>query len=196
MSATTYWGRFSRLLTDINATDKAGTPMSLDEAIERVISMMADRGRYGRKILFIGNGGSAAIASHMAVDYWKNGGLRALSFNDPSLLTCISNDCGYPAVFEQPVRMFAEPDDLLIAISCSGQSINILNAVKAARERGCLVITLSGFLPDNALRNLGIVNLYVPACSYGFVEVAHLAILHCALDLIMARAALPKNGGS
>lgn len=138
----------------------------------------------GNTILFIGNGGSAAIASHMAIDFCKAGKLRARAFNDPCALTCLGNDYGYEYIFSSQIECHARPGDLLIAISSSGQSPNILHGVKAARERQCSVVTFSGFAPDNPLRQMGDVNFYVGSKAYGLVEVAHLALLHGILDLM------------
>lgn len=136
----------------------------------------------GKRFFFIGNGGSAAIASHMAADWMKNGMLRTMSFNDPAALTCISNDLGYEAVFTLPLQSHARKSDVLIAISSSGESQSILRAVELARAVGLYVVTLSGFAPDNALRGRGDVNFYVPSGKYGTVEITHLAILHAMLD--------------
>ena len=139
----------------------------------------------GVKLIFIGNGGSAAIASHMAIDYQKNGGMRALAFNDAAALTCLANDLGHERGLEHQVDAHAYPQDVLVAVSSSGQSVNILNATRAAARRGCSVITLSGFDEDNPLRMLGGVNFHVPSRSYGIVELAHLFILHAMLDAII-----------
>src|SRR3989338_10285965 len=98
--------------------------------------MVIKHARYGGKLLFIGNGASASIASHMAVDFWKNAGIKAFSFNDAVTLTCLSNDYGYRHVFEKPICVFGDKKDLLIAISSSGQSENILRAAIAAKEKG------------------------------------------------------------
>ena len=95
--------------------------------------------------MIIGNGGSAGVASHMAVDFWKNGGVRAMTFNDAPVLTCVANDYSYEEVFEVPIRQFANPGDIAICISSSGSSINIRRGAKAAKEMGCHVITCSGF---------------------------------------------------
>src|SRR3989338_10846589 len=96
------------------------------------------------KVILIGNGGSAAIASHEALDFWRGSGIPAISFNDPAHLTCIANDFGYEHVFSRPIEIFAQKGDILIAISSSGRSENILKGVQAARQKGCYVITLSG----------------------------------------------------
>jgi len=117
--------------------------------------------------MFIGNGASAAIGSHQALDYWKNGGMRAVTFNDLALLTAVSNDFSYAEVFEKPIEMFADAGDILLAISSSGRSENILRGADAARKQGCRVITFSGFRPDNPLRSRGELNFYVPRCPTG-----------------------------
>ena len=159
--------------------------VSLFQGIEdscRLVKSVADK---KKKVLFIGNGGSAAIASHMAIDFWKNGGIKASAFNDSSLLTCLSNDCGYEQVFAKPIETFAEEGDLLIAISSSGNSPNILNGVQVAREKGLKVITLSGFKPDNKLLSLGDINFFVPSLEYGPVEVLHQFICHYILDILL-----------
>ena len=138
---------------------------------------------------FIGNGGSAAIASHMAADWMKNGGMRAMAFNDGAALTCLSNDLGYERVFSVPLQRFANQGDVLFAVSSSGQSQNILEAASLGERLLLNVVTLSGFRPDNLLRRLGKHNFYVPSMKYGVVEIAHLAILHSLLDEVMTDAA-------
>jgi D-sedoheptulose 7-phosphate isomerase len=135
--------------------------------------------------MFIGNGASVAISSHMATDCWKNGGIRAVAFNDGSLLTCISNDYGYKYVFEKPIEMFADNGDILIAISSSGKSENILKGVHTAKSKECNVITLSGFKDDNPLSVMGDYNFYVPSQEYGPVEIIHHSICHSILDSII-----------
>lgn len=174
------------MLGRVEASDGAGAALAYDAALERAIDLISGQAAAGRKVIFIGNGASAAIASHQAVDYWKNGGIRAVAFNDASLLTCISNDFGYPQVFEKPIEMFADAGDVLMAISSSGRSENILRGAEAAERVGCRVVTLSGLRPDNPLRHRGELNFYVPSDSYGYVEITHLAICHCIVDTIIA----------
>jgi D-sedoheptulose 7-phosphate isomerase len=138
----------------------------------------------GNKVIFVGNGGSAAIASHMATDYSKNGGVRSLALNDSSMLTCLGNDLGYDRVFAKQIELHARAGDLVFAISSSGRSPNILNAAAAAANAGCSIITLSGFTPDNPLRTKGEVNFYIGSDRYGFVEIGHLTICHAILDYL------------
>lgn len=139
-----------------------------------------------RRLFFIGNGGSAAIASHMAIDFLKTGGFAAMCFNDGAALTCLANDLGYEHVFRLPLERHANPGDLLFAISSSGRSVNILDAAQWAAAVGVFTVTLSGFAPDNPLRAIGNNNIYVPSMKYGTVEIAHLAILHALLDDLKA----------
>lgn len=172
-------------LSQIQCQDGKGTTLALDEAIDWAVRTARATHNDGKKIMFIGNGGSSAIASHMAIDYTKNGGMRAMSFNDSAALTCLGNDLGYENVFAKQVELHALFEDLLIAISSSGQSANILKAVSVASARGCRIMTMSGFSPDNPLRSKGEVNFYVPSMEYGFVEISHLSLCHGILDIAM-----------
>lgn len=161
--------------------------LPLNQGLEKFVEMINEVRTKRCKIIIVGNGGSAAIASHQSVDLWKNGGIRAIAFNDSSLLTCVGNDYGYPYVFSKPIEMFADPGDLVIAISSSGGSVNILNAVEAGRKVGCPIITLSGFKSDNPLRDKGDLNFYLDSMSYGIVEVGHLLLVHSAIDEVIHR---------
>ena len=172
----------------IEATDRDGARLPLGEATTRALQAAERAKRERLRVFFIGNGGSAGICSHMATDWMKNGGFSALAFNDGSALTCVGNDLGFDQVFAKPLEMHGRKDDLLIAISSSGNSPNILRGVEAARAAGLQVVTLSGFKPDNRLRRLGEVNFYVPSERYGFVEISHLVICHAILDLSMGMA--------
>lgn len=184
-----YLKELGEVFLKIEATDARGKKIPLEEGMEQAIGKIVQQANQRKKIIFIGNGGSAAISSHQAVDYWKNGGMRAIAFNDTSLLTCISNDYSYAEVFEKPIEMFADAGDVLIAISSSGKSENILRGAKKAKQMQCPIITMSGFKPDNPLRSLGELNFYVPAPTgaYGYVEIAHLTLCHCICDMIIAR---------
>jgi D-sedoheptulose 7-phosphate isomerase len=183
--ARKYFDSLVETLHSVKVSSGDGKAMETFEGIETVARTIITQGTAGKKLMFIGNGASAAISSHMATDYWKNGGIRSVAFNDVSLLTCISNDYGYKHVFEKPIEMFADQGDLLMAISSSGKSENILRAVQAARSAGCQVVTFSGFEKDNPLRPLGDYNFYAASPSYGPVEIIHLSLCHCILDTII-----------
>ena len=176
----------SRTRESIVVSQSGDNIIDLENGFAVGIQLITVACKKGGKLIFIGNGGSAAIASHQAVDYWKNGGLEAIAFNDASLLTCISNDFGYEQVFSEPLKRFAHKGDVLLAISSSGRSPNILRGVETARDQGCHVITMSGFDESNPLRNRGDLNFYVSSYSYGIVEISHLELLHAMLEDIMA----------
>lgn len=178
-----YFSTLDRLGRTAAASDAHGEAMPLEAAFARLNGGLRRVREEDAKVIFIGNGGSAGIASHLAIDFTKNGRIPALAFNDGAALTCLGNDLGYEEVFAAQIAAHARKGDLLIAISSSGRSPNILKAIGAARQRGCEVATLSGFGADNPLRRMGDINLYVASDQYGFVEVVHLGLLHAVLDL-------------
>src|SRR5215831_9454918 len=147
-----YFATLSRLILETEVTDEAGHSLPLDQAFEKVAAAAHSVHDVGNTIMFIGNGGSAGLASHLAIDFSKNGRLRSLAFNDASALTCLGNDLGYENVFAKQLDFHARPGDLLIAISSSGKSPNILAGVATARARDCVIVTFSGFSEDNDLR--------------------------------------------
>ena len=177
-----YNNQFEKLINCIEVSDKSDEKLSYERGIENAVEMVKKVQSANKKIMMVGNGGSAGIASHQAVDYWKNGGIRATAFNDSSLLTCISNDFSYAEVFSIPIKAFADKADVVFCISSSGSSKNILNAAEQAKKSGCGVITFSGFKKDNPLRKKGDLNFYLPSQSYGYVEILHLFIIHNILD--------------
>ncbi len=137
-----------------------------------------------RTVYMIGNGASAAMASHFAADLAKNGRVHTQTFFDLALITAISNDIAYEQVFAEPLRRRGEGGDMLIAISSSGKSPNILAAADVAADLGMTIVTLTGKEPGNPLRKRGDLNLHVPAPTYGLTETAHAAALHRWMDLV------------
>lgn len=152
----------------------------IEDGIERTVDLI--QSNPNSTLFFIGNGGSASISNHMAVDFLKNANRKAMSFSDSALLTCLSNDYGFEHTFEKSLEYFASKNDILFAISSSGQSQNIINGVRMAQKKQCHAITLSGFKPDNLLRSTGRINFYVPSSEYGTVEVIHQYIMHFITD--------------
>ncbi len=158
-----------------------------DSMIQRVVTEIEQLRKRNGSLYFVGNGGSAAIAVHMTGDFLSNGGVRTHSMHDPATMTCLANDFGYAQVFSRQVEAVAAAGDLLVAISSSGLSENILQAVKAARKKKCSVGTFSGFREDNSLRQMGDWNFYVPSMAYGIVESIHNMILQQIVDELLAR---------
>ena len=134
---------------------------------------------------FCGNGASASMAEHMSHDWFQNAKMNTYTCSEVSHITAISNDLSYEDVFAYRIERILSEKDILVTISSSGNSPNIVKALEAGRAKGAYCITLSGMKPDNRSRALGDLNFYVPLDYYGLVESAHAVILHAALDCFL-----------
>ena len=155
------------------------------EMLESAADILLKVSGNGGKVIIAGNGGSAAMASHTAVDLTKNAQFRAISFNDADLITCFANDFGYEKWVEKSLEYYADKGDCAILISSSGSSANIVNAAKKAKEMGLTVITFSGFASDNELRSCGDLNFYIDSEEYNIVEMSHHIWLLALVDRII-----------
>lgn len=160
---------------------------SYDEGIKLLVDTFTRHKERQAQLFFIGNGGSSAIASHMTADFMKNGGMNTYSLYDNAVTTCMGNDYGYEYIFSKPMEFLVREGDLVVAISSSGNSLNIVNAIETAKMKKATVITFTGFGADNAAKASGDINLYVPYEKYGVVESIHNLILQQIVDLIMER---------
>ena len=178
-------GYADRLRQGLVAVDRA--------ALERACKAIQQAGDNGRHVYAIGNGGSAAIADHLCCDLTKGADMpgcapiitTSLAANMP-LYSAIANDLEFAEVFAKQIEYFGHSGDVLIAISSSGSSQNILRAVSRAQERGMLAIGLSGFT-GGTLREMADISLHVPVDNYGVVEDAHQALMHIIAQFITAR---------
>jgi D-sedoheptulose 7-phosphate isomerase len=177
-----YFATLDRAFTTVEVTDGSGTRLDQQAGLARAARAAKRASAAGKTIFVIGNGGSAGIASQVTYAFTHFKGVAALCLNDPSALTGIGADHGYDQVFSRQLAAYGRSGDYLMAISSSGQSANILNAVSVARANGLGILTLSGFKPENPLRRAGDFNMYVDSNEYGFVEVAHLALCHAVLE--------------
>lgn len=149
------------------------------EKLSQLKKVILDR----RNIIIIGNGGSNAISSHIAEDYTKALGKRATSFSDAARLTCYINDYGIEEAYAKYIEHFADPDTLVILISSSGNSKNIVTAAEYCVGKHDMIL-LSGFQETNKLNSMAkkaLLSFWVDSNDYGIVEIAHLAILHSAI---------------
>lgn len=154
--------------------------------IQDGIAKSVDLIRPAKRIFFLGNGGSNAISSHMMEDYGKMLGKQTFAFSDAALITCYANDYGYENAMAEYIKLHLTSGDILIATSSSGESRNILNAAKAAKAAGGMLITLTGFKENNSLSLMGDVNIRLDVADYGMVECFHQVILHVILDILHA----------
>lgn len=180
-----YVAALSELLGRVIATDEKGRALGNTQAFRAWHETTLRTGAQGGTTFLIGNGASASMASHIAADVAKGARLRTQVFTDLSLLTAVANDIDYEEVFATPLAWSMGAGDQLVAISSSGNSANIVRAIEVARERGGHVVTLSAMEEDNAIRNMGALNFYLPALTYGHAETTHAAILHYWVDHLL-----------
>ena len=190
-TATTYTDELVRLLRDVrctraSASGAAQESLGYDDAMAAAAELLLALKKDGNKAILVGNGGSASVVGHLQMDLSNGLRVRALCFHDAPQLTALANDFGYPAAFERCAQLWADEGDLLVAVSSSGRSENVLRAVDAARSNGCRVLTMSGFHDDNPLRGRGHLNFHVASHDYGPVETAHACIAHMVVDLANA----------
>ena len=154
------------------------TGKEFQEHQEKSIQLLKNK----KRIFFIGNGGSNSICSHMMEDFAKIGRYQTFAFSDAALITCFANDYGYEKAMAEWLKVFFEKDDVLVGISSSGNSMNIINAVDQAKSVGGKVITLTGFKPGNPLKQKGDINFHLPVENFGVAECFHQVVLHSILD--------------
>ena len=168
-----YFDKFSKLLTSY---DK--------EYFIKIIDCLLEIKKNKKKVILFGNGGSAAIASHVSVDLTNVCKIKSLNFNEASLITCFSNDFGYENWVKKALSSYLDIGDLIICISSSGESKNIINGAKFAKKQGCKVITLTGFNLNNSVKKIGHINLWLNSTSYNLVETTHQIWLLSIVDYI------------
>ena len=184
VSSKEYASGLSRLIADSIATNGEGCEVEFDSALEDAVTLLQEIKVKGNKVLLIGNGGSAALVAHMQNDLCKCNHIRSMVFTEASLLTALTNDEGYDIAYAYQIGLWAEEGDLLLAVSSSGQSENIIQAARVARQRGMKILGFSGFGTENALRQMGDINIYIPSTSYGMVEIGHSLLCHYLTDRI------------
>lgn len=175
--------QFSKVLLDtefsfINSTAN----IDAESGVLSICQKLLEARSSNKNIYIIGNGGSAGVAAHAVTDFFNVAKLKATTLHESSLLTCMANDFGYENAVARMLGQLLNPADIVIAISSSGNSMNMRNAATIAREKGAFVLTLSGFKADNPLRLLGDINIWLPSGDYGFVEIGHQFILHNIAD--------------
>lgn len=141
-----------------------------------------------RKLMFAGNGASASIASHGAVDFTKQGRVRGVDFNEPNLITAFANDYGFAAYLAKAVEFYADDGDGLVLISVSGRSANIVEAARCAKSRGIAVVSFTGSEADNPLRAASDIGFWVDSRAYNVVECTHMIWLTTVIDMLVGVA--------
>tara|TARA_Y200000002_G_scaffold131739_1_gene108529 strand:+ start:12304 stop:12855 length:552 start_codon:yes stop_codon:yes gene_type:complete len=156
-------------------------------AIEKIRRAIISSNNKTKKVILLGNGGSASIASHVSVDLTKNANIRSINFNEADLLTCFSNDYGYEKVFSKCLEFYADKGDVVVIVSSSGKSKNLIEAAKVCKRKKILLFTLTGFSKSNPLKKMGNVNLWVNSKSYNIIENIHQIWLLSVVDKIIGK---------
>jgi len=177
---------------EIHSNNQCFLQEEIEEAFSALVKYFISTKLTQKKVFFIGNGGSAAISSHMIADFMKNGGMKTCSLYDNAMITCMGNDYGYEQVFSKPLEILGNQGDLLVAISSSGNSKNIVNALEIAKQKKMKTITFTGFKNNNQVKKMGDYNVYVPACHFGIVESIHNLLLQQIVDVILEQDRMKK----
>jgi len=151
----------------------------------KIAKLIVSTRKKNNKIILIGNGASAAIASHVSVDLTKTANIRSINFNEADLITCLSNDFGYQNWMSKAIEYYGDSGDIIILVSSSGKSKNVVNAAKLAKIKKLKIITLTGFSKNNPLKKLGNINLWLDCKSYNLVETTHQTWLLSIIDYII-----------
>ena len=168
-----------------NFASKISSNNSIFKDLIKVKDLIIKTKKNNSRVLIFGNGGSAAIASHVSVDLTKNLKVKAMNFNEADLITCFSNDYGYEKWIEKTIEFYADKKDILILISSSGKSKNMINACKAAKKKKISkIITFTGNKKNNPLSKLGDINIWVDSNIYNHIENIHQVWLLGICDLI------------
>jgi len=158
--------------------------------LAQIADLIISGSKANKKVILVGNGGSAAMASHVAVDFTKAAKIRAVNFNEADLITCFANDYGYDQWVVEALKAYADAGDIVIFISSSGKSANIINGAIYAKVAGLKSVSLSGFDSNNSLRNLGDIELWANSKNYNFVEMTHHIWLLSIVDYIIEKSIL------
>ncbi|GBU19092.1 MULTISPECIES: SIS domain-containing protein [Methylobacterium] len=157
-------------------------------SLEAFHALCLDVRANGRKLMFAGNGASASIASHGAVDFTKQAKVRGVDFNEPNLITAYSNDFGFENFMAKAVEHHGDAGDGLVLISVSGRSQNAVNAARTARERGIKVVSFTGAKADNPLREVSDIAFWCDSKAYNIVECTHMIWLTTVVDMLVGKA--------
>jgi D-sedoheptulose 7-phosphate isomerase len=173
-----------------NILDQYQSLLKNDEIADNIIEakkILIQQNKKGNKVIFAGNGASAAIASHGALDFTKQAGIRSICFNDSAFITAFANDYGYENWVTKAIGFHGKAGDVAILISSSGSSQNIVNAAKYAKEKSIHVITFSGFDDTNPLNQIGDIRFLVESKAYNIIESIHQIWLLMICDLIIGK---------
>tara|TARA_Y100000768_G_scaffold326899_1_gene264390 strand:+ start:22 stop:579 length:558 start_codon:yes stop_codon:yes gene_type:complete len=180
--------KFDQYKNSINSVLSDISQKQLNQSIKMISKTIKKKG----KVYIVGNGGSSSIASHVSVDLAKVAKVPSSTFNNANLITCFANDYGYENWVTEAIKAYMNKNDMIILISSSGTSKNIVNAARYCKKKSIDLITFSGFKKNNPLTNYGKVNFHIDSNQYNFIEMSHHIILVYLVD-IFAKNKLKNN---
>jgi D-sedoheptulose 7-phosphate isomerase len=184
LNYTDYFSIYSKLFEDNSNTRK------LDEVEKKILKLKKDK---KGKIILLGNGGSAAAASHLMVDFTKQAKIKSINFNEVGLVTAFANDYGYDKYLQKALDFYADKNDIVILISVSGNSANLVNAAKYCVRKSIFCISFTGSKKKNKLNKLSNIFVHVKSNAYNIVECMHLMYLTYLVDKIIGKIVYKVN---
>lgn len=182
-----YFSEVYEGLQHIHVTTNDLKEISFEEGIDLWTEQARKTQNQGGMQFFCGNGASATMAEHMSHDWFQNAKINTYTCSETAHITAISNDVSYNDVFAYRIARVMSEKDILVTISSSGNSRNVIRAIEEARKKGSFIITISGKNKENQSCQMGDLNFYVPLDTYGLVESSHAVLLHSALDAFLEK---------
>ncbi len=168
---------------------------TINEQLVKLKHLLEQTREEGKKVMVMGNGASASIASHISTDLSKNAEIRTVNFNDANLITALSNDCGYENWMVKAIELYHDEGDIVMLVSSSGNSRNVVKAAQFAKTQNLTIVSLSGFSPNNPLKQAGDLNLWVNSKAYNIIENVHMIWLAAVCDSIIGKAEYSVSKG-
>lgn len=162
-----------------------------DETVDKLHVLgeaLAEHKKRNKSVIIFGNGASASIASHFALDMTKQGHLKTQCFHDPALLTAYANDYGYDDCFKELVKSYSEEGQIAIFVSTSGESENVVKAQQYARKNGLMTVSFTGRNEGNRLASASDISFWVDSHAYNIVENTHSIWLMSLVDYLVGTA--------
>ena len=181
-----YYSRYQKILFDSRD----------DESILKLRNIIYETYLNKGKLIFIGNGASASLASHAATDFTKQAKIPSIAFNDHNLITALANDYGYHNWAAKAIEFYSEPNDMVIFISVSGESSNLVEGINFANKISLSTASLTGSSQTNSLKQKSKYSLWVNSKAYNIVESIHTIWITLIIDLFVGSPEYMVNNKS
>ena len=178
-----YWLRYQKLFFESRN----------DESILNFRNSIASTFENNGRLIFMGNGASASLSSHAATDFTKQAKIPSIAFNDHNLVTALSNDYGYENWISKAIEYYSKSNDMLIFISVSGESTNLINGIKYAKKNKIKTASLTGSNENNTIKINTDISLWVDSKAYNIVECIHTIWITLIIDMFVGHPEYSVN---